>query len=168
MSKPQDPFAAMPKGNFDMDDFKRFYSNNDEDKSVPYFWEKFDSDNYSIWRCDYKYNDELAMVFMSCNLIGGEWSLKSCILKAASLKLLCETSKVFFKLDHAVFSRVFFCIFYTSLLLKCWRGIIFFISLCSLSFFSAGLFQFLGKLRNRPCHIVIFGIIAACLHHHEY
>lgn len=67
----KDPFAGMPKGNFDMDDFKRFYSNNDEDKSIPYFWEKFDADNYSIWRCDYKYNDELAMVFMSCNLIGG-------------------------------------------------------------------------------------------------
>jgi len=71
MPKEKDPFAAMPKGNWDMDDFKRFYSNNDEDKSVPYFWEKFDKENFSIWRCDYKYNDELAMVFMSCNLMGG-------------------------------------------------------------------------------------------------
>lgn len=72
MEKPaKDPFASMPKGNFDMDDFKRFYSNNDEEKSIPYFWEKLDKENYSIWRCDYKYNDELQMVFMSCNLIGG-------------------------------------------------------------------------------------------------
>merc|ERR1712083_819123 len=71
MPKEKDPFAAMPKGNWDMGDFKRFYSNNDEDKSIPYFWEKFDKENYSIWRCDYKYNDELTMVFMSCNLIGG-------------------------------------------------------------------------------------------------
>jgi elongation factor 1-gamma len=70
--KPKDPLAALPKGTFDMDDFKRFYSNNAEDKSVPYFWEKFDKENYSIWRCDYKYNDELTMVFMSCNLIGGK------------------------------------------------------------------------------------------------
>jgi len=69
--KAKDPMEAVPKGNFDMDDFKRFYSNNDEDKSIPYFWEKFDKENYSIWRCDYKYNDELTMVFMSCNLIGG-------------------------------------------------------------------------------------------------
>lgn len=67
----KDPMEAVPKGNFDMDDFKRFYSNNDEDKSIPYFWEKFDKEHYSIWRCDYKYNDELTMVFMSCNLIGG-------------------------------------------------------------------------------------------------
>jgi hypothetical protein len=73
MEKPaKDPFATMPKGTFDMDDFKRFYSNNDEDKSIPYFWDKFDKENYSIWRCDYKYCDELTMVFMSCNLIGGE------------------------------------------------------------------------------------------------
>merc|ERR1712172_71900 len=71
MPKEKDPFAALPKGNFDMDDFKRFYSNNDEDKSVPYFCEKFDKENYSIWRGDYKYNDELTMVFMSCNLMGG-------------------------------------------------------------------------------------------------
>ncbi len=69
--KAKDPMGALPKGNWDMDDFKRFYSNNDEDKSIPYFWQKFDAANYSIWRCDYKYNDELAMVFMSCNLIGG-------------------------------------------------------------------------------------------------
>lgn len=69
--KKGDPLSALPKGSFDMDDFKRFYSNNDEVKSVPYFWEKFDPEHYSIWRCDYKYNDELAMVFMSCNLIGG-------------------------------------------------------------------------------------------------
>lgn len=72
--KAKDPYEGVPKGNWDMDDFKRFYSNNDEDKSIPYFWEKFDKENFSIWRCDYKYNDELTMVFMSCNLIGG-WFL---------------------------------------------------------------------------------------------
>lgn len=37
-----------------MDDWKRFYSNNDEVKSVPYFWEKFDKDHYSLWFCEYK------------------------------------------------------------------------------------------------------------------
>lgn len=72
IEKPKDPMAHLAKGSFDMDDFKRFYSNNDEDKSIPYFWEKFDKENYSIWRGDYKYNDELTQVFMSCNLIGGE------------------------------------------------------------------------------------------------
>lgn len=37
-----------------MDDFKRFYSNNDEEKAVPYFWEKFDPEHYSIWFSEYK------------------------------------------------------------------------------------------------------------------
>lgn len=71
--KPQkvDPLDALPKGSFDLEDWKRFYSNNDEDKSCEYFWSKFDAENYSIWRGDYRYNDELSMVFMSCNLIGG-------------------------------------------------------------------------------------------------
>lgn len=54
-----------------MDDFKRCYSNEDESKSIPYFWEKFDKENYSIWLGEYKYNEELQKVFMSCNLITG-------------------------------------------------------------------------------------------------
>merc|ERR1712080_555011 len=69
--KKKDPLDELPKGNMDMDEWKRFYSNNDEDDSIKWFWEHFDSENYSIWRCDYKYNDELTMVFMSCNLVGG-------------------------------------------------------------------------------------------------
>merc|ERR1712179_165580 len=59
--KQKDPFETIPKGNFDID----------EVESIPYFWSKFDKEHYSIWRCDYKYADELTMVFMSCNLIGG-------------------------------------------------------------------------------------------------
>ncbi|XP_069944232.1 elongation factor 1-gamma isoform X1 [Cherax quadricarinatus] len=69
--KPKDPLDALPGGNFDMDDFKRFYSNNDEEKSVPYFWEKFDPEHYSIWYCEYKYAEDLSKTFMTCNLISG-------------------------------------------------------------------------------------------------
>jgi len=69
--KAKDPFAELPVGNFVMDDFKRFYSNNDEDLSIPYFFEKFDHDNYSIWYCEYMYPEELMMTFMSSNLVGG-------------------------------------------------------------------------------------------------
>merc|ERR1712201_67345 len=71
IEKKPDPFEKMPKGTFDLEEWKRFYSNNDEPESVAWFWEHFDHENYSIWRGDYKYNDELTMVFMSCNLIGG-------------------------------------------------------------------------------------------------
>lgn len=69
--KQKDPFEALPKGTFNFDDFKRCYSNEDESVSIKYFWEKFDPENNSIWFCDYKYNDELTKVFMSCNLISG-------------------------------------------------------------------------------------------------
>jgi elongation factor 1-gamma len=69
--KSKDPFDAMPKGTFNFDDFKRVYSNEPEAKSIPYFFEKFDAENYSIWYGEYKYSEELTKVFMSCNLIGG-------------------------------------------------------------------------------------------------
>jgi len=69
--KKKDPMDALPKGTFDLEEWKRFYSNNDEDESIKWFWEHFDHENYSIWKGDYKFNSELTMVFMSCNLIGG-------------------------------------------------------------------------------------------------
>lgn len=70
-SKSKDPFSELPAGNFNFDDFKRKYSNFPPAESIPYFWEKFDPENYSIWLCDYKYNDELGLIFMSSNLIKG-------------------------------------------------------------------------------------------------
>jgi len=70
-AKKADPLDPLPKGSFDLEDWKRFYSNNDEDKSCEYFWTKFDPECYSIWRGDYRYNNELTQVFMSCNLMGG-------------------------------------------------------------------------------------------------
>jgi len=69
--KAKDPLDALPKGTFVMDDFKRNYSNNEVTVSIPYFWEKFDPENYSIWYGEYKYSHELTKVFMSCNLIAG-------------------------------------------------------------------------------------------------
>ncbi|XP_015115992.1 elongation factor 1-gamma [Diachasma alloeum] len=81
--KPKDPFDLLPKGTFNMDDFKRCYSNEDEAVSVPYFWEKFDPENYSIWFGEYKYNDELTKTFMSCNLISGMFQRLDKMRKAA-------------------------------------------------------------------------------------
>merc|ERR1711909_240401 len=68
--KKKDPMDALPKGTFDLEEWKRFYSNNEEDDSIKWFWEHFDHENYSIWQGDYKFNDELTMIFMSCILIG--------------------------------------------------------------------------------------------------
>jgi len=70
--KQKDPFADMPKSSFNMDEFKRVYSNEDTaEKAIPYFWKNFDKENCSIWFCEYKYSEELTQVFMTCNLISG-------------------------------------------------------------------------------------------------
>lgn len=58
-------------GTFNFEEFKRVYSNEEESVSLKYFWDKYDTQNYSIWYGEYKYNDELTKVFMSSNLIGG-------------------------------------------------------------------------------------------------
>jgi elongation factor 1-gamma len=68
----KDVFGHLPKGTFNMEDFKRVYSNSDtKTVSLPYFWDKFDKENYSVWYGEYKYPDELKLVFMSCNLVTG-------------------------------------------------------------------------------------------------
>lgn len=67
-----DPLGALPAGSFVMDNWKRVYSNEDTvTKAIPYFWENFDSENYSIWYGEYKYPEDLTLTFMSCNLITG-------------------------------------------------------------------------------------------------
>ncbi|CAI2354690.1 unnamed protein product [Caenorhabditis sp. 36 PRJEB53466] len=68
----KDPFADLPKGTFVLDNFKRSYSNEDTaTKAIPHFWENFDAENWSIWKCEYKYPEDLTLTFMSCNLING-------------------------------------------------------------------------------------------------
>ena len=64
---------------FVMDDWKKMYSNNDtKTVALPWFWENFDPENYSVWYAEYKYPQDLALVFMSSNLIGGRhWILFS-------------------------------------------------------------------------------------------
>lgn len=69
--KPKHPLEALPRASFALDEWKRYYSNHDEAESLKWFWENVPFTEYSIWKCSYKYNDELTMAFMSNNLIGG-------------------------------------------------------------------------------------------------
>jgi len=56
-----------------MEDWKRMYSNNDtKTVALPYFWQNFDKENYSLWYSEYKYPDELKLIFMTCNLVSGK------------------------------------------------------------------------------------------------
>lgn len=71
-TKEKNPMDLLPAGKFNMDSWKRFYSNNEtRPTAVNFFWENFDSECYSMYRLTYKYNQELTKVFMSSNLIGG-------------------------------------------------------------------------------------------------
>ncbi|KAG8795229.1 hypothetical protein FRC12_016870 [Ceratobasidium sp. 428] len=72
--KAKNPLDDLPKSNFNLEDWKRAYSNMDtrgDAGSLKWFYEKFDPAGFSIWRVDFKYNDELTQVFMSSNQVGG-------------------------------------------------------------------------------------------------
>jgi elongation factor 1-gamma len=60
--KKKDPLDLLPKGTFDLEEWKRFYSNNDEAASCAWFWQHFDSEHYSIWRGDYRYRCQRLML----------------------------------------------------------------------------------------------------------
>lgn len=69
--KPKHPIDLLPRSEFALDEWKRYYSNHDEADSLKWFWENVPFKDYSIWKVKYKYNDELTLTFMSNNLIGG-------------------------------------------------------------------------------------------------
>ncbi|KAI9485432.1 MAG: hypothetical protein EXX96DRAFT_494550 [Benjaminiella poitrasii] len=69
--KPKSKLDLLPPSPFILDAWKREYSNNDTKDAIKWFWEHFDPEGFSIWKVDYKYNEELTQTFMSNNLIGG-------------------------------------------------------------------------------------------------
>ncbi|CUS24876.1 LAQU0S21e00452g1_1 [Lachancea quebecensis] len=70
--KPKHPLELLGKASFPLDDWKRKYSNEDtRPVALPWFWEHYNPEEYSIWRVDFKYNDELTLCFMSNNQVGG-------------------------------------------------------------------------------------------------
>uniref|UniRef100_A0A8C4X0G6 Eukaryotic translation elongation factor 1 gamma n=1 Tax=Eptatretus burgeri TaxID=7764 RepID=A0A8C4X0G6_EPTBU len=87
--KSKDPFAVLPKSPFVLDEFKRKYSNEDTlTVALPFFWDNFDKEGWSIWHCEYKYADELGLVFMSCNLMSGMFQRLDKLRKNAFASML--------------------------------------------------------------------------------
>ena len=65
------PLESLPRPTFVLDDLKRKYSNEEtREVALPWFWENVNFDEYSLYKVDYKYNDELTLTFMTSNLIG--------------------------------------------------------------------------------------------------
>jgi len=65
------PLDTLPPSTFDLDQFKRVYSNEDTPVAIEHFWKNLDKNGYSIWKMDYLYPEELTKIFMTCNLVSG-------------------------------------------------------------------------------------------------
>ncbi|CEG45580.1 elongation factor 1 [Plasmopara halstedii] len=55
-----------------LDAWKVQYSNTKNlADAMTWFWEHLDTEGYSLWFCDYNYNNENTKMFMTCNAVGG-------------------------------------------------------------------------------------------------
>eukprot|EP00996_Jenningsia_fusiforme_P000698 NODE_1630_length_1464_cov_395.661484_g1472_i0.p1 GENE.NODE_1630_length_1464_cov_395.661484_g1472_i0~~NODE_1630_length_1464_cov_395.661484_g1472_i0.p1 ORF type:complete len:437 (-),score=112.19 NODE_1630_length_1464_cov_395.661484_g1472_i0:154-1401(-) len=69
--KKANPLDLLPKSSFVLDAFKREYSNNPVEHTMKYLAENFDAEGFTMWWCNYKYNEECTALFRTSNLIGG-------------------------------------------------------------------------------------------------
>ncbi|KAK0543098.1 hypothetical protein OC846_006287 [Tilletia horrida] len=103
--KTKNPLDDLPKSPFILDEWKRQYSNKDtRGEALPWFWENFDAQGWSLWKFDFKYNDELTQIFMSANQIGGFFNRLE-----ASRKYVFGTAGVFGEANNSVISGVALC-----------------------------------------------------------
>jgi len=72
-SKKPNALDALPPSKFVLDEWKRVYSNAEDTRkdACPWLWNNLDKEGFSIYFCDYKYNNECEKIFMTCNLLGG-------------------------------------------------------------------------------------------------
>ncbi|KAI3962434.1 hypothetical protein MKW98_010985, partial [Papaver atlanticum] len=72
--KAKNPLDLLPPSTMILDEWKRLYSNtktNFREVAIKGFWEMYDPEGYSLWFCDYKYNDENTVSFVTLNKVGG-------------------------------------------------------------------------------------------------
>ncbi|KAF8056035.1 elongation factor 1-gamma [Lyophyllum atratum] len=72
--KAKNPLDDLPKSTLNLEDWKRQYSNNDTrgaGGSLEWLYKNLDKEGYSLWRFNFKYNEELTLTFMSANQITG-------------------------------------------------------------------------------------------------
>ncbi|XP_062026850.1 elongation factor 1-gamma-like [Rosa rugosa] len=72
--KAKNPLDLLPPSKMILDEWKRLYSNtktNFREVAVKGFWDMYDPEGYSLWFCNYKYNDENTVSFVTLNKVGG-------------------------------------------------------------------------------------------------
>lgn len=69
--KPKHPIEELPKSSVPIDDWKRKFKNEEtREVALPWFWENMPlGEEFTIWKIDYKYPEELTKVFMTSNLV---------------------------------------------------------------------------------------------------
>merc|ERR1712029_593196 len=78
--KAKDPFAALPPGTMVMDEWKKMFSNNPEDVSMPWFWENFDHEANSFFLNFFKSLLDALCLLIQKSLTGILAFLQPCLL----------------------------------------------------------------------------------------
>ncbi|KAG8944901.1 hypothetical protein FRC04_001341 [Tulasnella sp. 424] len=105
--KAKNPLDDLPKSNFNLEQWKREYSNRDTrgaGGSLEWFYQNFDKEGFSLWKCKFKYNEELTLTFMSSNQIGGFFNRLE-----ASRKYLFGSMGVLGEPNSSVIAGAFIC-----------------------------------------------------------
>jgi len=98
--KPKNPLDLLPPSKMILDDWKRLYSNtktNFREVAIKGFWDMYDPEGYSLWFCDYKYNEENTVSFVTLNKVGGFLQRMDLARKYAFGKMLVIGSEPPFK-----------------------------------------------------------------------
>ncbi|KAK9271426.1 hypothetical protein L1049_027017 [Liquidambar formosana] len=98
--KPKNPLDLLPPSKMILDEWKRLYSNtktNFREVAIKGFWDMYDPEGYSLWFCDYKYNDENTVSFVTLNKVGGFLQRMDLARKYAFGKMLVIGSEPPFK-----------------------------------------------------------------------
>ncbi|KAK7267456.1 hypothetical protein RIF29_20130 [Crotalaria pallida] len=98
--KPKNPLDLLPPSKMVLDDWKRLYSNtktNFREVAIKGFWDMYDPEGYSLWFCDYKYQDENTVSFVTLNKVGGFLQRMDLARKYAFGKMLVIGSEPPFK-----------------------------------------------------------------------
>ncbi|CAI5464954.1 unnamed protein product [Closterium sp. Yama58-4] len=73
--KAKNPLDLLPPSPMVLDAWKRLYSNTKakdfREVAITGFWDMYDPEGYSLWFCDYKYNEENTVKFVTLNKVSG-------------------------------------------------------------------------------------------------
>eukprot|EP00271_Cylindrocystis_brebissonii_P007679 TRINITY_DN2127_c0_g1_i1.p1 TRINITY_DN2127_c0_g1~~TRINITY_DN2127_c0_g1_i1.p1 ORF type:complete len:464 (-),score=112.20 TRINITY_DN2127_c0_g1_i1:1035-2378(-) len=86
------PLDSLPPSTMVMDTWKRLYSNTKaaqfREVAIKGFWDMYDPEGYSLWFCEYKYQEENQVRFVTLNKVSGFLQRMDLIRKHGFAKML--------------------------------------------------------------------------------